>query len=286
MSSVTYTFAIMTAKASIAALHLTVFRGRSCLLQTLNQGLLLFLVCEAIEEIAVVTSQCVPTIGAWSSTGPGACVNLKPFWWTTHSAIIMTQFINFTVEFVQFACYIATNILLFFQPLPFLWYKGLPPYDLATLVGIVIVGILCASTFRFCHDYAMPYIWSEIDVCVILLFSCGLSAREILHSSKTAHQPPTTAPAPAGLALKWPSWLTHLRLPGRVESRPQSNTPMTTSPSDAFRERIAWLELLNTHAHSPYVLPGSHRQLGTQIRIEAAPPPAAEEGDAVEGSLV
>lgn len=38
----------------------------------------------------------------------------------------------------------ATNLLLFFQPIPFLWYKGLPPYDLATLVGIAIVGILCA----------------------------------------------------------------------------------------------------------------------------------------------
>ncbi|KAK7942639.1 uncharacterized protein PG986_011752 [Apiospora aurea] len=128
MSSVTYTFAIMTAKASLAALYLTVFRGRSCLLQILNQGLLLFLVCEAIEEIAVVTSQCLPTIGAWSSTGPGACVNLKPFWWTT------------------FACYMATNILLFFQPIPFLWSKGLPSYDLATLVGIAIFGILDTLT--------------------------------------------------------------------------------------------------------------------------------------------
>ncbi|KAK8084279.1 hypothetical protein PG997_005550 [Apiospora hydei] len=128
MSSVTYTFAIMTAKASLAALYLTVFRGRSCLLHILNQGLLLFLVCEAIEEIAVVTSQCLPTIGAWSSTGPGACVNLKPFWWTT------------------FACYMATNILLFFQPIPFLWSKGLPSYDLATLVGIAIFGILDTLT--------------------------------------------------------------------------------------------------------------------------------------------
>ncbi|KAK8054074.1 hypothetical protein PG996_013375 [Apiospora saccharicola] len=124
MSSVTYTFASVTAKASLAALYLTLFRGRSCLLRTLNQGLLLFLVCEAIEEVAVVMSQCLPAIGAWSSSGSGTCVNLKPFWWTT------------------FACYMATNILLFFQPIPFLWYKGLPPYELATLVGIAIAGIL------------------------------------------------------------------------------------------------------------------------------------------------
>lgn len=87
ISSVTYTFALVTAKASLAALYLNVFRGRSCLLQTLNQGLLLFFVCEAVEETAVVTSQCLPAIGAWSSSsssgGSGTCVNLKPFWWTT-----------------------------------------------------------------------------------------------------------------------------------------------------------------------------------------------------------
>ncbi|KAK8022953.1 hypothetical protein PG991_006834 [Apiospora marii] len=135
MSSVTYTFALITAKASLAALYLTVFRGRSCLLQTLNQGLLLFFVCEAVEETAVVTSQCLPAIGAWSSSGSGTCVNLKPFWWTT------------------FACYMATNLLLFFQPIPFLWYKGLPPYDLATLVGIAIVGILCALPDLYFLEY-------------------------------------------------------------------------------------------------------------------------------------
>ncbi|KAK7975525.1 regulatory subunit of cyclin-dependent kinase [Apiospora arundinis] len=83
MSSVTYTVAIVTAKASLAALYLAVFRGRSCLLHTLNQGLLLFFVCEAIEETAVVTSQCLPAIGAWSSSGSGSCVDLQPFWWTT-----------------------------------------------------------------------------------------------------------------------------------------------------------------------------------------------------------
>ncbi|KAK8068981.1 satratoxin biosynthesis SC1 cluster protein 4 [Apiospora phragmitis] len=230
ISSVTYTFAIITAEASLAALYLTVFRGRSCLLHTLNQCLLLFLVCEAIEETAVVTSQCLPTIGAWSSTGPGACVNLKPFWWTTRHILKLSQF----------ACYMATNILLFFQPLPFLWYKD---------------------------DYAMPYIWSEIDVCVILLFSCGLSVRDILHSSKAAPRSPTTATTTT-FALKWPSCLAHFRLPGRAESQPRDTV---SSPSDAFRERMAWIELLNTH--TPYVLPGSsgHPQLGSQIRIEATP---------------
>ena len=83
MSSVTYTVAIITAKASLAALYLTVFRRRSCLLHTLNRGLLLFFLCQAVEETAVVMSRCLPAIWSWSSTGPGICVNLKPFWWTT-----------------------------------------------------------------------------------------------------------------------------------------------------------------------------------------------------------
>lgn len=48
----------------------------------------------------------------------------------------------------------VTNILLFFQPLPFLWYKGLPSYDFATLVGIAIVGILYAPI--------SPYVYREI----------------------------------------------------------------------------------------------------------------------------
>ncbi|KAK8878942.1 Satratoxin biosynthesis SC1 cluster protein 4 [Apiospora arundinis] len=267
MSSVTYTVAIVTAKASLAALYLAVFRGRSCLLHTLNQGLLLFFVCEAIEETAVVTSQCLPAIGAWSSSGSGSCVDLQPFWWTT------------------FACYIVTNILLFFQPPPFLWYKGLPSYDFATLVGIAIVGILtCAIALlrQFAvskigtdttYDYVLPYIWSEIDVCVVLLFSCGLSVRDILHSSSSSNTTPHQVPPSPQQQRSWipkrPLALVHFRLPRRLAARSPRET--AASAPDPFVERMAWLELLNSH--SPYVLSGDHRpQLGTQIRIEAGSP--------------
>ncbi|KAK8054075.1 hypothetical protein PG996_013376 [Apiospora saccharicola] len=120
----------------------------------------------------------------------------------------------------------------------------------------------------------MPYIWSEIDVCVVLLFSCGLSAREVLHSSKKARvapRPPRPPRSSASWALRWPSYLAHhFRLPGRTEGghhRPREAAAATTS--NAFQERIAWLELLNSH--SPYVVPGSHRPLGTQIMIESFP---------------
>ncbi|KAK6840487.1 satratoxin biosynthesis SC1 cluster protein 4 [Apiospora arundinis] len=274
MSSVTYTVAIVTAKASLAALYLAVFRGRSCLLHTLNQGLLLFFVCEAIEETAVVTSQCLPAIGAWSSSGSGSCVDLQPFWWTT------------------FACYMVTNILLFFQPLPFLWYKGLPSYDFATLVGIAIVGILALTRYtRACaiavlrqfavskigtdttYDYVLPYIWSEIDVCVVLLFSCGLSVRDILHSSSSSNTTPhQVSPSPQqqrSWIPKRPLALAHFKLPRRLAARSPRET--AASAPDPFVERMAWLELLNSH--SPYVLSGDRRpQLGTQIRIEAGSP--------------
>ncbi|KAK8097853.1 uncharacterized protein PG998_013339 [Apiospora kogelbergensis] len=215
ISSVTYTIAIVTAKASLAALYLTVFRGRSNLLHTLNQGLLFFFVCEAVEEIAVVTSQCLPAISAWSSTGPGTCVNLKPFWWTTTS-----------------------------------------------------VAKIGADTT---YDYALPYIWSEIDVCLVLLFSCGLSAREIWHSSsnsapQTRQQQQQQRPR---LVFKRPSSLALFRLPSLTQSQPRE--AVSSSTPDTFGDRVAWLELLNSHG--PCVLTGDRRtQLGTHIRIEGGPP--------------
>lgn len=115
----------------------------------------------------------------------------------------------------------------------------------------------------------MPYIWSEIDVCVVLLFSCGLSAREILHSSKATAitpQPPSSALWPPG----WPAYLAHhLRRSGRAEEGRRARDTATAGVLDTFQERIAWLELLNSHR--PYVVPGSRRPLGTQSTIEAFP---------------
>ncbi|KAK7991611.1 hypothetical protein PG988_000405 [Apiospora saccharicola] len=247
MSSVTYTFASVTAKASLAALYLTLFRGRSCLLRTLNQGLLLFLVCEAIEEVAVVMSQCLPAIGAWSSSGSGTCVNLKPFWWTT------------------FACYMATNILLFFQPIPFLWYKGLPPYELATLVGIAIAGIL-----RLCD--ALHLVRDRrLRRPALLLRTVGQRSPPLVEKGKGSAAPAAPA-AIVGIVGPEMAVVPGPPLPAAGTNRGGHHRPReaaAATTSNAFQERIAWLELLNSH--SPYVVPGSHRPLGTQIMIESFP---------------
>ncbi|KAK7931323.1 hypothetical protein PG985_002035 [Apiospora marii] len=123
----------------------------------------------------------------------------------------------------------------------------------------------------------MPYIWSEIDVCVVLLFSCGLSVREILHTSKITTAPRRQPPSSASLApLGWPSYLAHhLRQLGRAEGgRRRPRNTAAAGASDTFQERIAWLELLN--AHTGYGVPGSRRPLGTQIMIEACPSAAKE----------
>lgn len=54
-------------------------------LRYLNQGLIIFVVCQAIEESAIALFKCRPVAASWNVDIEGQCLDLMPLWWSTVS---------------------------------------------------------------------------------------------------------------------------------------------------------------------------------------------------------
>ncbi|KAI6553554.1 hypothetical protein MCOR03_007798 [Pyricularia oryzae] len=101
VASVPWSLSITSAKASFAVMFLRILQptGGSWV-RPLNISILVFLACQATEEILVVLLQCKPFAKAFDDTIDGNCYSLETMW------------------LCDFAFNFAVDLVLFIQPIP------------------------------------------------------------------------------------------------------------------------------------------------------------------------
>lgn len=170
--STTYSWGVPAAKASFAVLYLRILQGRA--LAMLNKFLIVFLLCQAIEETLVVVLQCLPIARAWDSSIDGTCFKLVPLWCCT------------------FVFNLFTDLALFIQPIPTMWHLQLPLTKRIGVIAMLSLGLLVCvinvirivfvtkigadSTF----ELAEPMIWSQVEITALILCSCIPSLRQVI----------------------------------------------------------------------------------------------------------
>ncbi|CAK7210662.1 hypothetical protein SEUCBS140593_000906 [Sporothrix eucalyptigena] len=170
--STTYSWGVPAAKASFAVLYLRILQGRR--LAMLNKFLIVFLVCQAIEETLVVVLQCRPISKAWDTTVEGHCIRLVPMWWCT------------------FVFNLFTDLTLFIQPIPTMWHLQLPLTKRVGVIAMLSLGLLVCviSVIRIVYvtkigadstfELAEPMIWSQVEITALILCSCIPSLRQVI----------------------------------------------------------------------------------------------------------
>nr|EAQ71668.1 hypothetical protein MGCH7_ch7g1075 [Pyricularia oryzae 70-15] len=117
VASVAWSLSITSAKASFAVMFLRILQptGGSWV-RPLNISILVFLACQATEEILVVLLQCKPFAKAFDDTIDGNCYSLETMW------------------LCDFAFNFAVDLVLFIQPIPTIW--SLQIASTASKIGI------------------------------------------------------------------------------------------------------------------------------------------------------
>lgn len=87
-------------------------------------GCIVFLICQCIEETAVVIFQCSPVQKAWDSTVPGKCLNLLTFF------------------YVSFGIKLASDLVIFFLPIPLLYKTKLSRGKKTGVIAMFALGFL------------------------------------------------------------------------------------------------------------------------------------------------
>ena len=77
---------VAAAKASFAVLYLRVFPENK--LSILNKCIVVFVFCQAIEEVLIVIFKCSPVSKSWYPELDGSCLSLVPLWWCTVSKFL------------------------------------------------------------------------------------------------------------------------------------------------------------------------------------------------------
>ncbi|KAH0430687.1 hypothetical protein CcaCcLH18_07602 [Colletotrichum camelliae] len=163
-TSSTYSYGLALAKMSFAVLYIRMLPERRLII--VNKAIVVFLCCQAVEESMIPIFQCRPIAKAWVPSMVGTCLDLPVLWWT------------------GFAFNLCTDLILFIQPIPFLWRLQLPIIKRLGLIAMLSLGLMvCAiSVIRMhsvtemglddTHDLAVPIIWSEAEVSTLIVCSC------------------------------------------------------------------------------------------------------------------
>lgn len=77
---------VAAAKASFAVLYLRVFPENKLLI--LNKFIVVFVFCQALEEVLIVVFKCSPVSKSWHPELDGRCLSLVPLWWCTVSKLL------------------------------------------------------------------------------------------------------------------------------------------------------------------------------------------------------
>ncbi|GKT47193.1 satratoxin biosynthesis SC1 cluster protein 4 [Colletotrichum spaethianum] len=182
VTQLTYIWAFVTVKMSFAVLYLRLLPDQVYI--RINKFLIILLLAEGIEETAVVIFRCAPIQRAWTPTVPGTCLDLTVFYYSA------------------FVIKLLTDLVLFIQPIPTIWKLQL---RVAKRIGVIFmlslgllsietslrVGSVCViSIIRVSYINAFdrdvtflvadPLLWSEVEVCALIICSGVPSLRPLI----------------------------------------------------------------------------------------------------------
>ncbi|CRK44462.1 hypothetical protein BN1723_006114 [Verticillium longisporum] len=172
VTPVAYIWGFVTVKMSFAVLYLGLLPD--LLNRRINQGLLVVLMAEGIEESLVIMFHCVPVAKVWDHSLEGKCLDLKPFYYA-----------SFVVKFL-------TDIVLFVQPIPVIWRMQLSKMKrigailmlsiglFVCVISIVRVSYIGAIGRDFTYGIVNPMLWSMVEVSSLIACSCVPSLRAFL----------------------------------------------------------------------------------------------------------
>ncbi|ORY56946.1 uncharacterized protein BCR38DRAFT_112972 [Pseudomassariella vexata] len=121
-SSVLYSWGIATAKMSIAVLYLKFMPEHR--LRRFNQGLIAFILIQAMMETCVTVFRCNPIYKAWEPEVGGYCLDQPTLWYTV------------------FGLNLAVNLVLLVEPVPIMWHLQLPRAEWIGLIIMISLGLL------------------------------------------------------------------------------------------------------------------------------------------------
>ncbi|KAH6988879.1 hypothetical protein BKA56DRAFT_574791 [Ilyonectria sp. MPI-CAGE-AT-0026] len=172
VTALSYVWGFVTVKMSFAVLYLRLLPGIAH--RRLNQGLLILLLAEGIEECLVVIFKCNPVDKAWTPSKEGTCLDLRSFY------------------YASFGVKLATDIILFAQPIPAVRRLQLSTakrvgvaimLSLSLLVCVIsIIRVTYISIIKGDITYTLvgPMLWSEVEVCALILCACVPSFKPFL----------------------------------------------------------------------------------------------------------
>ncbi|KZL66855.1 integral membrane protein [Colletotrichum tofieldiae] len=172
VTQLTYIWAFVTVKMSFAVLYLRLLPDQ--VYKRINKFLIILLLAEGIEETAVVIFRCAPIERAWTPTVPGTCLDLTIFYYSA------------------FVIKLLTDLVLFIQPIPTIWKLQLRVAKRIGVIFMLSLGLLVCviSVIRVSYINAFdrdvtflvadPLLWSEVEVCALIVCSGVPSLRPLI----------------------------------------------------------------------------------------------------------
>ncbi|KAI1210700.1 uncharacterized protein F4807DRAFT_459541 [Annulohypoxylon truncatum] len=169
--SVTYSWGVQAAKASFAMLYLRIFPEGN--FRIVNRVLIVFVLCQAIEETCVVIFKCQPIRKSWDFQLEGSCHDLHPLWYST------------------FIFNLITDLILFIEPIPSTWKLQLPIVKKLGFISMLSLGLLVTviSVIRIVYvtgigaddtyELVNPLIWSMVEICALIICSSIPSVKQV-----------------------------------------------------------------------------------------------------------
>ncbi|TLD09688.1 hypothetical protein PspLS_11388 [Pyricularia sp. CBS 133598] len=173
VASVPWSLSITSAKASFAILYLRILQPTGgTWVRPLNISVLVFLACQATEEILVVLLQCQPFAKAYDDTIEGTCYSLEAMW------------------LCDFAFNFAIDLILFIQPIPTIW--SLQIASTASKIGITTMLVCLISIARLfavlriredtTYETALAVILCQVEIACTIICSCVPALNQFVRS--------------------------------------------------------------------------------------------------------
>lgn len=172
VAALTYIWAFVLIKLSFAVFYLRVIPTSG--FRRLNYIIIAILAAQGVEETFVVCFACRPIYKFWRPAVDGTCLNLLNFY------------------YISFGIKLATDIVLFLEPIPTLLRLKLPWVKRIGLVVMFSLGLLTCiiSIIRatYLNDTSNdvtwrlvdPIDWSTAEVCSLIICACIPYVRNLL----------------------------------------------------------------------------------------------------------
>ncbi|KIH93823.1 integral membrane protein [Sporothrix brasiliensis 5110] len=172
VSAVSYVWAFVLIKLSFAVFYLRVIPTTG--FRRLNFVIIAILAAQGVEETFVVCFACRPIYKFWRPAVEGTCLNLLNFY------------------YISFGIKLATDLVLFLEPIPTLLRLKLPWVKRVGLIVMFSLGLLTCviSIIRatYLNDTSDditwrlidPIDWSTAEVCSLIICACVPYVRNLL----------------------------------------------------------------------------------------------------------